>query len=59
MVVKYRKVYIVIRLLNNMVTKEESRVIRVSQKTYDYIDTKAERASETFDEILKRLLVIK
>lgn len=43
-----------------MVTNnKESRVIRVSSEVYDYIDTKASRASETFDDILRRLLKIK
>ncbi len=51
-------IYIVIKLLNNM-KKEEAKTIRVSQEVYDHIDTNALRASETFDEILKRLLKIK
>lgn len=38
---------------------EESRTIRISGKTYDFIDNKALRGSETFDEILRRLLKIK
>ena len=42
-----------------MVTDKESRTIRISQRVYDYIDTKADRASETFDEIIRRLLKIK
>lgn len=42
-----------------MVSKEESRTIRIDQNVYDYIDTKADRASETFNEILIRLLGIK
>ena len=53
-----RNIYIVIKSLYNM-EKEEARTIRVSQEVYDYIDTKAERASESFDKILRRLLNIK
>ncbi len=44
-----------------MVTDKEykdSRTIRISKQVYDYIDTRAKRASETFDEILRRLLKI-
>lgn len=50
--------------LNNMVTetqekKEWGKTIRVSKEVYDYIDKKAEGASDTFDRILRRLLKIK
>ena len=53
------KVYKVIKLLNNMVKDNESRTIRISQKVYDYLDNNALRATETFDQILMRLLKIK
>ena len=39
--------------------KVKQKTIRVSNEVYDYIDTKAVRASETFDQILRRLLKIK
>lgn len=42
-----------------MVTQKESKTIRISQKVYNFIDTKALRGSESFDEILRRLLKIK
>jgi len=41
-----------------MVTKE-SKTIRVSGNVYDFIDNSALRSSETFDDILRRLLNIK
>lgn len=42
-----------------MVTQKESRTIRISQEVYDFLDTSAERGSETFDQIIRRLLKIK
>lgn len=39
--------------------KEEARTIRISQELYDYLDNKAKRATETFDQIIKRLLKFK
>ena len=39
--------------------EQESRTIRISQETYDYLDTRAERGSETFNQIIRRLLKIK
>ena len=41
-----------------MVTEESSKTIRISQKVYDFLNSKGERG-ETFDEIIKKLLKIK
>jgi negative regulator of replication initiation len=35
---------------------KQTRLIRISQELYDYIDESAERSTDSFDKILKRLL---
>lgn len=42
-----------------MVTEKETRVIRITQQVYDFIDESANKSTETFDDILRRLLKIK
>ena len=38
---------------------KNQRTIKVSEEVYNYLDTSAKRATETFNQILKRLLKIK
>jgi len=39
--------------------KKQTRLIRISQELYDHIDNSAERSTETFDQIIRRMVKLK